>query len=392
MAEERVEFVDADPSAVAGDDLVTAGGDGGPGGRRGPVLLVGLVVGALVVAFLVARISAGDAPPQPSATSAAPIGRPVSTPVTTPTFGLVGLPRAITEPRLLVAARSGDVVWLLDRGAGIVRIEGGVRTAVQLLERQATAMAVSPAGDKLYVATAGDQPSLQVLNATTLGLGRSRPLDGSAQALVVSSDAVWAAVGANLLRLDLDSLQTLDDLALPGVVLTDHLRVQNELDDGSHEYIAGLVTGADDDGTTTSRLLRVDPLSREVRFGPPIPGVVDVATSPLLTWVTAVGGSALTTRGYRSVLDTAPAAVATPPLPTGTRIYDGGGGFSAFLSVAPDSSLVDCHDPGGFTTSEIDVRPALPDAVITGQVLRTDTAFYVVTDRGLVRAGVGACA
>lgn len=395
MATERVEFVDSEAVGPAAEDLLTVGGPGGDGrpGRWG-LAAVGLIVLAVVAALLVGRAATGDdATPGATATpSSGFVGRPTP-PVTTPIVGLVGLPRAITNPREMVSAQTGDVVWMRDSGAGVVRIENGQVTAVQLLESQVTAMAVSPSGRKLYVSTAADRPSLQVLDATTLALGTSRPLEsGSISALAVSIDAVWAASGGSLLRLDVDSLSTLSTLPLPGVVLTDHLRVGDE-QTGDQSVVTGLATGGAGDAPTTTRFVRVDPLTEQVQFGPALPTGVEVATAQYLTWTAfpSAPGGELVTEGYATVLDVQPQASARPPLVAGSKIYDGGGGFAAFLVVAPGSSVIGCRDPGGNQESEIDVAPALPDSVINGQVLRTDTAFCVITDRGLVRQGVGNC-
>lgn len=386
----RVEFVDTDATPAGDDDLLTVGDpDGGRSGARWGIVVAALVVLAVVATALIGRAIGGDAPSVTASPSPGVIGRsPAPTP--TPVVGLVGLPRAITTPREMVAASVGDVVWMRDSGAGIVRLEGGVRTAVQLLESQVTAMAVSPSGDKLYVATSANRPSIQVLDATTLALGRSRSIEGSIQAITVSTDAVWAATGSRLERLDLDSLDTLDTVDMPGVVLTDHLRMQTEQTSSNQQYVVGVVTGSDGDGPVVSRFVRVNPLTGEIGFGTPLPGVTDVATAQFLTWVTTSADPPVT-QGYASVLDRTPQAQAAPALAAGSRIYDGGDGFAAFLSVAPGSSVVTCHDGGGFATSEIDVAPALPDAQISGEVLRTDSAFYVITDRGLVREGVGDC-
>ncbi len=397
MGTERVEFVDSEATGAGDEDVLSVGGpDGDGGGRPGRwgLAVIGLVVVALLGALLVGRLAVdGPVAPTVTATPSRPfIGRP-SEPVTTPKVGLVGLPQGISEPRELVTNQVGDVVWMLDRGSGVVRIENGVVTAEQDLESQATAIAVNPSGTRLYVATGARRPSIQELDANSLVPGVSRPLTaGSVSSMVVTIDAVWAASGSSLFRLDVLSLQPLSTLVMPGVVITEHLRVGSEQTSDA-QVVTGLVTGTGPGGTTTSRFLRVDTLTQLVSFGNPIPHVVDMATAQFLTWVTfaATAGGAQTTDGYASVVDRSPSAQATPALAPGTRIYDGGGGFAAFLSVAPRSSVLQCHDDGGFATGEVDVAPALPDAIITGEVARTDTAFYVITDRGLVRQGAGAC-
>lgn len=386
----EVEFLDSSPAGPGGDDLVESG-DHSRRPRRfrylGPALVVLLVAGALIGGRFVSGTgrphATATASPSPSARTSAPVGPPV--------FGLVGLPSQLGEPRTMVTAGSGDVVWVLDRGAGIVRIENGHRTAATLLESQVTAIAVNPAGTRLYVATGANRRAVQFLDATTLTPGRSVTMPADVQALAVSTDAVWAATGADLLRLDLDSLRPLATLVMPGVLLTQHLRVQIEGARSDQEFVIGLVTSPNDVGTTTSRFVRVDPLTQQIAFGPVLPHVTDVATTHYLTWATT-SDTPPVTEGYESVLDPVPATDAVDPLTAGSRIYDGGAGFAAFVSVAPDSSVVTCRDDGGHAVSEVDVAPAVPGAVVTGQVLRTATAFYVITDRGLVRSGIGDCA
>ncbi|MHA3701383.1 hypothetical protein ACXR2U_04305 [Jatrophihabitans sp. YIM 134969] len=397
MPRDRVEFVDAEPGSAGGsvDDVLDVGRPDAPHGRRpagrAPLVAVGAAVVVLVAAVLVGRAVGGSPTPTASPSASPSVSGRGSPLPPAPVVGLVGLPRAIGTPRELVASASGDdIVWMLDRGAGIVRIQNGQVTAVQLLESQASAIAVSPLGDRLYVATAVGRPAVQVFDATTLEPGRSRAIEGSIAAMVVSTDAVWAASGSRLLRLDLDSLDTLSTVDMPGVITTDHLRMQVEQTSSDEPYVVGLVTGTAGSDAVVSRFVRVDPATEQARFGPPIPHVTDVATARFLTWVTTSDDPPVT-EGFASVLDRSPETSIRPPLAPGTRIYDGGSGFAAILSVAPDSSVVTCRDPGGFASSEIDVGPALPDATITGQVLRTSSAFYVVTDRGLVRQGVGDC-
>lgn len=390
MDAERIEFVDRAPVHEADDDVIDVGTDRPRRPRRRwLVAVVGLVVAVLVGAALVGR-AAGD-----DGRVAAPETSPRATPSvpTDPVVGIVGLPGAIGAPRELVSTSDGsDIVWMLDRGAGIVRLDAGRRTAVQLLEAQVTAIAVSPDGKRLYVATAGDSPSVQILDATTLGLGPSRVMPASVGALAVSSDAVWAVSGAEAVRLDLRTLQTYATVALPGVIAVAHLRISFEEPAGS-EQVVGVGVGAGDDGATVVRLFGIDELTQQARFGPAQPSDISVATTQYLTWIASspAGAADATVDGY--VLSTDSDVEATAKgIPAGSRIYDAGGGYPAFYVANSGSSVIGCHDGGGFPVSEVDLAPSVPDALITGQVLRTGPALYAVTDRGLVRSGVGACA
>lgn len=384
MTRERVEFVDHEPAVTGDDDVVEFGGDpaGPPGsGRTWWFALAGVLV--LVAAVLVGRSVAGGDDRTP-----APAPSPSRSVPATPVTGQVALPRVFGEVRELVGTRTGDDVWALDRGAGVVRLEGGRVEGVQLFEAQVTAIAVDPQGQRLYVATAGDAPALQIVDARTLTLGRTLALDRTIQSLAVGSDALWATSGGRLLRLDLLTLDKYADIALSGVVIVSHLRVSPEYT-GADEAVTGLAAFGDG----VSRLVRVLPPAPSPTFGPALPAGVSVAEGQLLTWVSspADDGSRQVTEGFGTAVDAQPQAVATPPLFAGSRVWDAGGGYPAFYTVGPDSSRVGCRDAGGFAVSDVDVALVAPGATVTGQVLASDRALYAVTDRGLVRTGVGSC-
>ena len=290
-------------------------------------------------------------------------------------------------PWQLATAPTGDVVWLIDRGATAVRVEAGRVTATQLLEAQATTLAVAPDGSTVYVGLAGQAPGVQVLDGRTLRPGRMLRTPWDVQALAVSADAVWAVGGGEVRHLGVRDLTDLGTIPLPGVLTVDHLRVGFRFETGA-EQLTGLATTDAGGG----RLLAVDVPTGSVRLGPALPGTVTVATSPLLTWVswTPPGSSLNRTEGYASAFDTTPAA-GTATVVAGGRVYDAGGGSDDVYVVAGTSHVVSCRDAGGFPSGAVDLGRLVPDAVVTGQVVRTAAALYAVTDHGLVRSGVGGC-
>lgn len=377
---ERVEFVDDQDAGGGRDDLLDLGpADRANGPRRR--WWAGLAVALLAVAVIAVQHRQDG----PTTTNAVPTpqGRPPAQ------LGVLDLPQAIGQPRQLVAAGGEqDVVWALDRGSGIVRLDQGVVTGVQLLEAPVTAIAVDPAGDLLFAAVAGPRPALQEIDAHTMALRSSTPTPLTLQALAVNNGHVWGVGTGRLLGFATPNAVVANlDVALPGVITAAWLQASDPTLFGSAR-LTGLVTTGDVPG---ARVLTYDLGPGSLQLSAAYLGEVSVAVAIGRTWLSttpAVGEINTTV-----ALDPATGAQTGERaiVARGGRVWGVASGRAAFLSTAPGSPRVECHDPGGFVQGQVDLNTYRAGAVVTGPVLRTDLAFYAVTTGGLLRTGVASC-